>query len=616
MPNKIRANEETIRSLLQNRKYAIDYYQREYRWGKRQVQELIEDLSEKFNDSYDETHSQQEVKSYDPYFMGSIIICEKKEERAVTSYIVDGQQRLTTLTLLLIFLHHQAKLKGADGDLIPLINSKSFGEVSFNLNIEERKKAMEALLDEDEYDSSDEKLSSLKNLGARYEDIKDLLPQNIDEKAFPHFTDWLLEKVIITKITAESDDDAYAVFETMNDRGLSLTNTEMLKGYLLANIKEKKLRDEANGCWKQNIQELENIEGQLDARCITAWLRGQYAEKIRGTSKGDTSEDFELIATQFHRWVRDRKDELGLVDSQSFSEFITTDFQFYSEWYQKIYELAYINYDPDFIAIYSNAWLDCTLQFPVMLASINPRDREDEIRRKLRLVSTYIDILLVRRCWNGKGISTNSLQYHLFSSVIRKIRGKPTEEIADTLQANLNAKDNEIMIPPFKNGDLEYWHNRRKIHLILARITDYIEQQSQQPATDKFSDYLNMTVRGKNRFQIEHILPDKPQFENIRWWIGALLLLPAKTNASLSDKSYKGKKKAYLKENLLAQSLHEDAYENKPGFSQFIEKSGLPFKSYDDFTNDAMEERCDLYFKIAKQVWGPEQLNKIAKVEE
>ncbi len=58
----------------------------------------------------------------------------------------------------------------------------------------------------------------------------------------PYFIDWLLENVHLVEITAYSDDDAYTIFETMNDRGLSLSPTDMLKGYLLANIDEAEAR--------------------------------------------------------------------------------------------------------------------------------------------------------------------------------------------------------------------------------------------------------------------------------------------------------------------------------------------------------------------------------------
>ena len=110
---QIEGRAKTIRELLEGAKYTIDFYQREYAWGERQVRELIDDLTGKFLDFYEEDHERPEVESYGHYFLGSIVVSHKRNQR----FIVDGQQRLTTLTLLLIYLHHlQAGLPCPDDD--------------------------------------------------------------------------------------------------------------------------------------------------------------------------------------------------------------------------------------------------------------------------------------------------------------------------------------------------------------------------------------------------------------------------------------------------------------------------------------------------------------------
>lgn len=68
------------------------------------------------------------------------------------------------------------------------------------------------------------------NLVQRYHDLEVYFPEELRDAALPYFIDWLLENVHLVEITAYSDDDAYTIFETMNDRGLSLSPTDMLKG--------------------------------------------------------------------------------------------------------------------------------------------------------------------------------------------------------------------------------------------------------------------------------------------------------------------------------------------------------------------------------------------------
>src|SRR5580704_4031695 len=99
----IDAKGRTIRELLANRKYSIDYYQREYKWQQKQVQELLDDLTTKFLENHEEGNERGAVSDYGHYFLGSVILSDKDGRK----FIIDGQQRLTTLTLLLIFLRHQ-----------------------------------------------------------------------------------------------------------------------------------------------------------------------------------------------------------------------------------------------------------------------------------------------------------------------------------------------------------------------------------------------------------------------------------------------------------------------------------------------------------------------------
>lgn len=88
---------------------------------------------------------------------------------------------------------------------------------------------------------------SVKNLYGRYQDIQDVFPADITDDMLLHFCDWVAEKVFFIEIVATTEQDAHKIFVTMNDRGLSLTSTEMLKGYLLSEIKSDSIREKMNG---------------------------------------------------------------------------------------------------------------------------------------------------------------------------------------------------------------------------------------------------------------------------------------------------------------------------------------------------------------------------------
>jgi hypothetical protein len=193
----------TVRELLAGRKYSIDYYQREYKWQQKQVAELIDDISAKFLESHEEGNERSAVADYGHYFLGSIIISDKEGQK----FIIDGQQRLTTLTLLLIFLRQKLEDIEQKGQVAELIFSLTLGRRSFNLDIPERTACMEALY-KGELPSESGVSESIGNILARYSDIEDLFPDELQGAALPYFVDWLLESVHMVEITAYSDGDA------------------------------------------------------------------------------------------------------------------------------------------------------------------------------------------------------------------------------------------------------------------------------------------------------------------------------------------------------------------------------------------------------------------------
>ena len=177
---EIVGNARTIRELLKGVKYSIDYYQREFKWGEKQATELVNDLVTKFFEKYDEGHERQKVADYPHYFLGSIIISKKDS----VNFIVDGQQRLTSLTLFIIFLNNLQSGRNDAVQIEDLIFSERYAKKSFNLDVEERAPCMEALFEGRSYDIADAP-ESVKNLYDRYEDIGTAFQTNCAKRLFP-----------------------------------------------------------------------------------------------------------------------------------------------------------------------------------------------------------------------------------------------------------------------------------------------------------------------------------------------------------------------------------------------------------------------------------------------
>lgn len=605
--NEILGKTKTIRELLSGTRYAIDYYQREYKWQSKHVIELLEDLTGKFLTDYDPVHEREMVQAYSHYFLGSIIISQKNAKY----YIIDGQQRMTSLTLLLIYLHGRQGVRPDRVKLDDLIYAEKFGRRSFNLDVPEREPAMTALFDQQPFDESDQ-IESVRNIVTRYRDIEDHFPADIDEHALPYFVDWLIENVHLVEITAYSDDDAYTIFETMNDRGLPLTPMDMLKGYLLANITSEQQRIEGGRIWKERLGVLAEMGKDEDADAVKTWLRSQCAETIRERKKGAKPGDFDRLGTEFHRWVREHDTALGLKQNGDYFRFIQRDMAFYTRQYYRI-RAACQEFSPELECIYYNAQYEFTLQYPLLLAPLTPDDDDKTVARKLRIAARFVDILLARRVWNFRAIDYRTMQYYVFT-VMREVRRKSPQELVDILLGRLGSE--EIT---FASNDRLRLHgqNGYSIKQLLARLTDHVQRESGMPS--QFATFV--TSKGVSRYEIEHIWADHPErhvdefahpndFAEYRNRIGGLLLLPKPFNGSYGDMPYEQKLEHYDSQNLLARSLHPKCYDHNPRFLWYRQNSKLPFKAHPHFKKADLDERQDLYRRIAEQIWDPERLRQ------
>lgn len=607
--NKIEANDRQVDQVLNGKKYAVDYFQREYNWEEKHIEQLVTDLTGAFLNEYFEGHSRTEdAPNYNSYFLGPFVVSDRGGERS----IIDGQQRLTSITLLLIYLNNLQKDLGLQENLEPLIFSEYRGSKSFNVQVEERTECLRSLFETGEYTVKDDDDESTRNMAARYLDISHAFPDEIKNGALPFFIDWLKYNVILVEIVAFSDENAYTIFETMNDRGLNLTPTEMLKGFLLSKYREPSKRKAANTLWKESIQRLHdaNDAKEEDQKFIQAWLRSQYAETIRPGKAGSKNEDFEKIGTRFHSWVRDNLERLGLdpYRAETFEAFVGINFSFYLKMYLKILE-AEKRLLPGLEHVYYIArWgIANSLAYPLLLAPLRPEDGEAVVTEKLDIVARYIETFTVRRGVNFRRFAASSIRYTMYS-LVKEIRNKDVEELRTILSVKLAEHDTS-----FDDMGMFYLHgqNRNFVKYLLCRITAFIDKEVGIPTT--FETYYH-SPSGKP-FEIEHIWGDKfdehrdefeqeNEFDLWRNRIGGLILLPQGTNQSFGAKPYEEKLAHYIKENILAKSLCQATYQNNPNFLNMVNRLDLPFTPHAHFRKSDMEQRHALVQTICTTIWN------------
>lgn len=204
-----------IKSLLNgNDQYVIPVYQRNYAWQEAQITQLIQDI-------IDYIPKNEEAQDY---YIGTLVTSEKRVGPELFYETIDGQQRVTTLTLLTSVIRHFYPE-------VPLLWYKKI-----NLEFASRKSSSDTLYHIYMYGkdfSSD--YSWNESIISGFELCKEILKKKLDENgvSIQEFTDYLFSRVQILRVTVPEDTDLNHYFEIMNSRGEQLEKHEILKSMFL-----------------------------------------------------------------------------------------------------------------------------------------------------------------------------------------------------------------------------------------------------------------------------------------------------------------------------------------------------------------------------------------------
>ncbi|WQW14419.1 DUF262 and DUF1524 domain-containing protein [Helicobacter pylori] len=219
----------------QNNQFVIPIYQRVYSWEKEQCEQLWDDIIKIGGNDQMNGH-----------FIGSILYVLDGNTHSSPLLIIDGQQRLTTITLLLIALrnHSSDEVKRKEIESY-LINSNKDGDKKFRLILSESDKdTLLSLIDKDRRKPSEPSVKIMENF-------------KLFEKWISENTDKLetickgLEKLMIVWIALEKGkDDPQLIFESMNSKGIELTQTDLIRNYIVMETEVEKQKDFYDQYWR------------------------------------------------------------------------------------------------------------------------------------------------------------------------------------------------------------------------------------------------------------------------------------------------------------------------------------------------------------------------------
>ncbi len=235
----------------QNNQFVIPIYQRLYSWKKEQCEQLWDDIikiggNDKMNG----------------HFIGSILYVLDGNTPSSPLLIIDGQQRLTTITLLFIALRNhlsdEVKILGKFSRKeieSYLINNNKDGDKKFRLILSESDKdTLLSLIDENKRKPSEPSLKIMEN----FKLFEEWIRKDTDklETIFKG-----LEKLMIVWIALKKEkDDPQLIFESMNSKGIELTQTDLIRNYIIMETEVKKQEDFYNQYWRAMEEDFKQNE--------------------------------------------------------------------------------------------------------------------------------------------------------------------------------------------------------------------------------------------------------------------------------------------------------------------------------------------------------------------
>lgn len=578
----------SVYKLFKDNAYNIPVYQRDYSWEKEQWEQLWNDLSG-YKDSDAEEH-----------FLGPIIVTPS-EDNSDISEVIDGQQRMTTLQIIVAIIRDQWVLMGdksvtQSGASVP--NKQLTSELIYSLtptvryNFTPNKHLKKIFLDFIQRPTDDKSRKKFENKeafnGYLYNDRASEIVRAhkyfsekimaLGESELRKFEHYLLQRVRVLVVKAGGSSNAFLLFETLNYRGLELTQTDLVKSYLFSRIITDDSDDKYVNEWDQVIENVGNKSPDLFLRHylllyskkvlkrdIYAEIKSKYKTKESAIHFVDELQKFSSLYSYI---VRENEfqgsnktilnslfDDLALlsVDTQNIY-LLAVLYKYYSE--QEKMDLAKIE---------NAARLSETLSFRWTTCGRNAQDLETIYQEAASMIMDE---------------ETPDDNFEQAQELI--LNSLPSDqEFTISLQTAIIKSNRRAQYILRK---IDEWQNGDGSYVLMDPTKLHLEHVAPQRPSGKFDWKLKM--KGDSNYR------------EIIYRIGNLVLLPERMNKEASNLPFDKKKSIYSKKLSKLPLLTKEIV-------------NIP-----DWNQDVVNERSRVIAQTAAEVWSPASTNLKGKAKE
>ncbi|MBZ9788205.1 DUF262 domain-containing HNH endonuclease family protein [Psychroflexus sp. CAK57W] len=575
--------------------YVVPDYQREYVWEERQVNQLLSDVY----DEFDNNHNKE-------YFIGSTVVF--KDDNG--SYeLIDGQQRTTTLFLIICALKKVYTRYNLETDTLDrMIKDKTVNALGDSIDkykLELQYKDSSNILNI--ISSLSERPANLKGSAERlynaYENIVAFLTQNFREdkpNQLKGFFVYLYRKLKFIQIETPEINDALKIFETINERGIGLNPMDLLKNLIFRQVDRKEFT-KLNTKWQQLVSILDK-NNEKPLRFLRYFIMANYNVN---SPKGDEI----LREDEIYKWITKPENAIQCNYEKEPFDFVAL-----------LIENAeiYVKYFKGEDQIGQNIFLNNIRKLGggsfrqhliLLLAGRKlPKPLFDHLAKQ---IETLIFFYFITR------EPTKEFERN-FSKWAKNLKNIKTEEELDHFIKNkfepaVNEKKNS-----YKNSFLELNQNsvqQYRMRYILAKIAQYVDLQrlgSYNPQT--LDSYITTGI------ELEHILPYKPdielrekigeEYDEVKIKLGNLTLLEKSINASIGNKDFYNHKVSEYSKSAIYLTKSISVLENV-GTNTAITRINQRLKTFSNWDISTIAERQEMLFDLSKSIWKVDYMNKL-----
>ena len=589
---KIESQDLSVGALFKDF-FSVPDFQREYVWQREQVEKLLQDIYDEF---YDE---EGRIAPGPEYFLGSIVACKADDG---TYQLIDGQQRMTTLYLILCVLRDIFREIKAERSKVlesqiadSAIDPRSYTEVEryrVTLQYEDSAGVLEKVAGGDTpLADIPENTASVKNILAAYRDIREFLATNLDTepKRLREFHGVLTTRVKMIRIVTPTIANALKVFETINDRGVGLNAMDLLKNLLFMRTGSKdygKLKER----WKTLVDTLHRY-GEKPLRFLRYYIMAHHEIDYHRGIRED----------EIYAWFVGHAEECGIdADPMGFADGLIECAKAHANFLSCKDAQGQENRYLRNLDLLGGALRQ---QYILLMAGRNlPSDLFDQLCRAIE--NLFFCYIITR-----EPTKTFERNFARWSADLRKVK------TAQDLQAFVSRcfiPDMQSHSDRFDFAFREMGQDRiqqYRIRYILAKLTQRVEEEAWgNPTYGRLDHYIT------NKVEIEHILPSNPRLDVRAAFdkpaeyaahtgrLGNLTLLEKTINCSVSNASYAEKVPGYRQSTfLLTKSLAE-----KPqvGVNTQLNRAVQELLQFDRWDSAAILKRQEMLAKLARKVWA------------